>query len=58
MQAEIRRAYRQLALEYHPDKNKGQGSREKFQLISTAYEILKDEEERTNYDYMLEHPGR
>ncbi len=35
-----------------------EGSRERFQLISTAYEILKDEEERANYDYMLENPGR
>ena len=35
----------------------GEGSREKFQLISTAYEILKDEEERANYDYMLDNPG-
>ncbi len=35
-----------------------EGSRERFQLISTTYEILKDEEERANYDYMLENPGR
>ncbi len=35
-----------------------EGSRERFQLISTAYEILKDKEERANYDYMLENPGR
>ncbi|XP_064385479.1 dnaJ homolog subfamily C member 25-like isoform X3 [Halichondria panicea] len=58
----MRRAYRHLALEYHPDKNKvtegelAEGSRERFQLISTTYEILKDEEERANYDYMLENP--
>lgn len=30
---------------------------EKFQSIATAYEILRDEEERENYDYMLDHPG-
>ena len=30
---------------------------EMFQLVRTAYEILKDEEERQNYDYMLENPG-
>ncbi|XP_064384401.1 dnaJ homolog subfamily C member 25-like isoform X2 [Halichondria panicea] len=60
--AEMMRAYRHLALEYHPDKNKvtegelAEGSRERFQLISTTYEILKDEEERANYDYMLENP--
>lgn len=28
-----------------------------FQLVRTAYEILKDDEERLNYDYMLENPG-
>ena len=29
-----------------------------FQLVRTAYEILKDDEERLNYDYMLENPGK
>lgn len=33
------------------------GSREKFEQLSTAYEVLRDEEERANYDYMLDHPG-
>lgn len=54
--ADVRKAYRRLAVKYHPDKTKEPGSREKFQLITTAYEILKDEEERTNYNYMLENP--
>lgn len=54
--AAIRKSYRRLAVQYHPDKYKAPDAREKFQLLSTAYEILKDEEERTNYDYMLDHP--
>lgn len=34
-----------------------EGARERFELVSTAYEILKDEDERNNYNYMLDHPG-
>ncbi len=41
-----------------PNTSLPPGSRERFQLISTTYKILKDEEERANYDYMLENPGR
>ncbi|XP_077201416.1 dnaJ homolog subfamily C member 25 [Paroedura picta] len=59
--AEIARAYRQLALRYHPDRQRdpepgGEASEEKFLLIATAYETLKDEETRKDYDYMLDHP--
>ncbi|XP_053157024.1 dnaJ homolog subfamily C member 25 [Hemicordylus capensis] len=60
--AEIARAYRQLALRYHPDRQRdpdGRGAEsaeEKFLLIATAYETLKDEETRKDYDYMLDHP--
>ncbi|XP_061488121.1 dnaJ homolog subfamily C member 25 [Rhineura floridana] len=62
--AEIARAYRQLALRYHPDRLRdpdpdGRGAesaQEKFLLIATAYETLKDEETRKDYDYMLDHP--
>lgn len=41
-----------------PPLAQAEGSREMFQLIGTAYEILKDEDERTNYDYMLDNPGK
>ncbi|KAL5480022.1 hypothetical protein EMCRGX_G023636 [Ephydatia muelleri] len=54
--AEIGRAYRKFAVKYHPDKYKGSDAHEKFQLATTAYEILKDDEERANYDYMLDNP--
>ncbi|XP_037229517.1 dnaJ homolog subfamily C member 25 isoform X3 [Falco biarmicus] len=63
---EIARAYRQLARKYHPDRYRGeaaapggggpQAAHEKFLLIATAYETLKDEETRKDYDYMLDHP--
>lgn len=48
---EIRRAYRRLALKYHPDKNQGDAdSAENFKKVSQAYEILNDEEKRRLYD--------
>uniref|UniRef100_A0A3Q3WM02 DnaJ homolog subfamily C member 25 n=1 Tax=Mola mola TaxID=94237 RepID=A0A3Q3WM02_MOLML len=60
--AEIARAYRQLARRYHPDRfrpgepgSEGE-THEKFLLIATAYETLKDEDTRRDYDYMLDHP--
>jgi curved DNA-binding protein len=53
-QAEIRDAYRQLAKQYHPDRNPEKG--EHFKKISSAYEVLKDEEKRKKYDYMRANP--
>lgn len=47
---EIKKAYRGLALQYHPDKNKEEGSNEKFVKINEAYETLSDEEKRRVYD--------
>ena len=53
-QEEIKKAYRKLSLELHPDRNKGDDTKaEKFKKITTAYNILSNPTERTNYDSTL-----
>lgn len=47
---EIRRAYKRLALRYHPDKNSDADAEEKFKQIAQAYEVLTDSEKRSLYD--------
>lgn len=50
-QAQIRQSFRNLALKYHPDKNKNsEEARQKFMQILQAYEVLSDEEARRDYD--------
>ena len=48
---EIKKAYRQHAIKYHPDKNKGSKiAEEKFKEINNAYDILSDAQTRSQYD--------
>lgn len=47
---EIKKAYRKLALEYHPDRNKGKDAAAKFKEVTKAYEILSDPQKRQTYD--------
>jgi DnaJ-class molecular chaperone len=50
-QAEIKKSFRNLALQHHPDKNKNsEESKQKFMKIIEAYEVLSDEQARKNYD--------
>jgi molecular chaperone DnaJ len=47
---QIKEAYRRLALQYHPDRNKSPDAEEKFKEISEAYAVLSDDEKRAQYD--------
>jgi len=49
--ADIKKAYRQLAKKYHPDRNKDDvKAKERFAEINTAYEIIGDEKKKAQYD--------
>ncbi|XP_067640538.1 dnaJ homolog subfamily C member 25 homolog [Eurosta solidaginis] len=58
--SEIGKSYRSLARKFHPDMHREASAKAeaevKFKSIATAYEILRDDESRRDYDYMLDHP--
>ena len=51
-ESEIKKAYRKLARQYHPDVNKDAKAEEKFKEINSAYEILSDKQKKAQYDQM------
>jgi len=52
----IKKAYRELAKKYHPDKNKEEGGEERFKKISEAYNTLSDPDSRMKYDRSRKNP--
>lgn len=49
-QDQIKSAYRKLAMQYHPDRNKSPGAEERFKEISESYAVLSDDAKRAQYD--------
>lgn len=53
---DIKKAYRKMALKYHPDKNKSPEAEAKFKSVSEAYEVLGDKTRRDKYDKVGDNP--
>jgi molecular chaperone DnaJ len=54
-QEDIKKAYRKLAMKYHPDHNKSKVAEDKFKDISEAYTVLSNNEKRNEYDFVNSH---
>jgi len=54
---QIKKAYRKLAMKYHPDRNKAKDAADKFKKIASAYECLSDPQKRKEYDFCGGMPG-
>ena len=50
---DIKKAYRALAMRYHPDRNTHPGAESRFNAINTAYELLSDPKKRTEYNQSI-----
>ena len=55
--AEIKKAYRRLAMRYHPDRNKEPGAEDKFKELQKAYQVLSNPEQRQHYEYQRQYGG-
>ncbi len=55
---EIKKAYRKLARQYHPDTNQDKDAEERFKQVQTAYDVLSDPEKRKAYDRFGSTNGR
>ena len=47
---DLKKAFRKLAFEFHPDRNKDKNAEEKFKEINEAYQVLSDQEKRARYE--------
>lgn len=62
-EADIKKSYKKLAMQYHPDRNKEPDAEDKFKKISEAYQVLSDPQKRQQYDmggqvnFEGHHPG-
>ena len=49
-QEDVKRAFRKLAMEFHPDRNQSDGAEERFKEVASAYDVLSDADKRSAYD--------